>query len=60
LGSSISRKLQYFNRRKFQCRRIRSNMMTLASIVVFGQSQRGHITKKIVVDINRRWLMNLN
>lgn len=35
-------------------------MMTHASIVVFGHSQRDRITKKIALDINPKWLMNLN
>jgi hypothetical protein len=35
-------------------------MMTLASIVVSGPSQRGLITKKIVPDINPKWLTNQN
>jgi hypothetical protein len=34
--------------------------MTLASIAVSGPSPRGLITKKIVADINPKWLTNLN
>jgi len=35
-------------------------MMTLASIAVSGPSPRGLITKKIVADINPKWLTNQN
>jgi hypothetical protein len=35
-------------------------MMTLASIAVSGPSLRGLITKKIVPDINPKWLTNQN
>jgi hypothetical protein len=54
------KKIAVLQLEEIQCRRIHTNMMTHASIVVFGQSQRGLITKKIVADINRRWLTNLN